>query len=335
MSQGSIPEVILVNYNAGVRLSNCLEAMSRQRQAHTITIVDNASTDGSTRAAYAAFPDHRYLPLRRNVGFSRAVNLAVERSNADIVILLNPDTIPGDDFIEQITRPFEHGGTRLGAVAGTLVFETQPEVIASSGITVHRNGVAIDAGLGERVDNTQQPNPVFGASGGAAAYLREAFLEAGGFPDVFFLYLEDVDLAWRLRLRGWETLWAPGAIASHAYSASAGEASPLKRRLLARNRIWTLARCLPDELLSDDAWRIALFDCGVLGYSTLARDWPAVRGRLEAIARLAPRLCERRAIQRRRTAEISAIESWLQPSISPLRLRNLRRLTSHLAARRD
>lgn len=332
MSGPITPEVILVNFNAGPRLLTCLEALSRQTGPHTVTVVDNASTDGSTRAAHAAYPAHRYLPLRRNTGFSRAVNLAVERSRAEVIILLNPDTTPDEDFVEQITRPFRSSVNKLGAVAGTLVFESRPDIVASAGIAVHRNGVAIDQGLGEPLDRNAEPRPVFGASGGAAAYLREAFLDAGGFPDVFFLYLEDVDLAWRLRLRGWESLWAPAAVARHAYSASAGEASPLKRRLLARNRIWTLTRCLPDELLSDDGLRIALFDCGAFGYSALARDWPALRGRLEALARLAPRLCERRQIQRRRIASLHEIENWLQPSISPLRLRELRRLTASLAA---
>lgn len=328
----TIPDIILVNFNAGARLLTCLKSLSRQTLPHTVSVVDNASTDGSARAAHAEFPDHRYLPLRHNTGFSLAVNLAIARSRAEVIILLNPDTIPDDDFVEQITRPFQSGGDRLGAVAGTLVFESQPDVVASAGIAMHRNGVAIDQSLGEHLDRQAEPIPVFGASGGAAAYRREAFLDAGAFPDVFFLYLEDVDLAWRLRLRGWETLSAPRAVARHAYSAAAGEASPLKRRLLARNRIWTLARCLPDELLGDDGLRIALFDCGALGYSALARDWPALMGRLEAIARLTPRLCERHHIQRRRSAQLAEIEALLQPSISPLRLRQLRRLTGRLAA---
>src|SRR5206468_12688963 len=123
--------------------------------------------------------------------------------------------------------------------------------------------------LGERVTQAGEPLPVFGASGGAAAYRLDVFREIGGFCEPFFLYLEDVDFAWRLRLHGWEAVWAPAARATHVYSASAGEGSPLKRRLQARNRIWTLARCLPSEMWVRDWRAILAFDVGAVGYGAI------------------------------------------------------------------
>jgi GT2 family glycosyltransferase len=322
--------VVVVNFNAGRHLSALLGALDQQTVPHSTVVIDNASSDGSARAAHDAFPAHTYLPLRRNTGFAHAVNLGIGRAQTPLVVLLNPDTLPAPDFIEQITAPFAER-PRLAAVAGTLVFQEAPEVIASAGIQIHRNGVALDRLLGER-RGPAPLTPVFGASGGAAAFRRDAFLDAGGFPDVFFMYLEDVDLAFRLQLGGWDALWQPAAVATHAYSASAGEGSPFKRRLIARNRIWTLARCLPEPLWVQHGARLAVFDAATLAYG-LVRDRPAAAGRLEALARLLPRLCERREIQRRYPDGSERIEAWLLPSISPAELRRLRRVTTRLAAR--
>lgn len=325
---GSGITVIIVNYNGGERLLALLEALDKQTAPHATIIVDNASVDGSARAAHARFPQHRYLPLRHNTGFAHAVNLAVRHADSELIVLLNPDTVPQPDFVEAITTPFE-GRPRLAAVAGTLVFERNPQVIASAGISLHRNGLAIDRLLGERL-TAREPSPVFGASGGAAAYRGAAFVEAGGFPEVFFMYQEDVDLAFRLQLAGWDALWQPAAVASHAYSASAGEGSPFKSRLIARNRIWTLARCLPRRLWLEGFPAIAAYDALAFGYGLVA-DRAAARGRAEALARILPRLCERRAIAPDR-GDVDRLAALIEPSLSPLEQRRLRHLTARLAA---
>lgn len=324
-------EVIIVNYRSGDVLPACLMALRKQTLEHRVSIVDNASNDGSIRAIHAAYPEAGILPLRRNVGFARAVNIAANRSNARIIVTLNPDTIPAPDFLHNICAPFE-AVPRLGSVAGTLAFESNPDIIASAGINVHRNGVAIDAGLGERHDIERPLTPVFGASAGGAAYLRSTFIESGGLAEPFFMYLEDVDLAWRLRLRGYECVTAFNAVVKHHYSSSATEGSDFKRRLLARNRLWTLLRCLPDELWARDWRSILAFDSAAMGYSMATLDRAATFGRLSAIAAVLPRLAERRAIQRATTVQPDEIASWIQPAISARRLLELRQLTGRLAS---
>lgn len=326
-----IVEVIIVNYRSGAVIDACLEALERQTTPHKVSIVDNASGDGSARNIHQKHPHASILPLRRNVGFARAVNIAAMRSQAEIVVTLNPDTVPDPHFIERVTAPFG-ADPAVGAVAGTLVFESRPDIIASAGISMHRNGVAIDAMLGERHDPATPPVPVFGPSAGAAAYRRDDFLKAGGLAEPFFMYLEDVDLAWRMRLLGIQSVWAPSAFVSHRYSSSAGEGSAFKRRLLARNRIWTIARCLPDELWWRDRVHILAFDAAAFGYSMATLDRAATSGRFSAMAGLLPRLAERRAIQRTRSATLDEIDRWIGPAMSPRRLRQLREMTARLAS---
>lgn len=317
-----------MNYNGRAFLPRLLESLEAQTIRHETIIVDNASSDGSARAAYLSYPHHTYFPLRRNTGFAHAANLIARHASTEVVVYVNPDTQLAPTFMEAIIAPFA-ANRRLGAVAGTLVFDSAPDVIASAGIDLHRNGVAIDRLLGEPLDD-RATSEIFGASGGAAAFRRSALLEVGGFPDVFFMYLEDVDLALRLQLAEWDAVWQPRAVAKHAYSASAIEGSPFKRRLLARNRLWTLARCFPTALLCGSAPSIALHDLLATGHGLL-RDLPAAQGRAEALARLLPRLCERRAIAPD-SGDVARIEAWLLPSISPLSLRKLRRLTAEFAS---
>ena len=76
--------------------------------------------------------------------------------------------------------------------------------------------------------------------------------DVGLFDEDFFAYLEDVDLAWRARLRGWRCVLAPEAVVAHAHSGTLGEGSPLKRYLLARNKIWTIAKNMPGSRLAMD-----------------------------------------------------------------------------------
>jgi GT2 family glycosyltransferase len=323
--------VVIVNFNGGEHLLRCLSALGCQSMPHRTLIVDNASTDGSARRAFDAFPHVSIVPLRRNVGFARAVNLAASRIDdpTGIMVTLNPDTVPATDFLEQLIRPLRDN-LAIAATAGTLVFASSPAVVASAGISVHRNGVALDARLGETVV-PGDPYPVFGASGGAAAFRLTTFRSIGGFCPSFFLYLEDVDLAWRLRLAGHEVLAVPTAIAAHAYSASSVEGSPLKRRLLARNRIWTLARCLPSEVWNRDRRHIVAFDMAALGFGLIRRDVAALRGRAEGIAGMPVRLRERALIQTSATAQHEDIARWIEEPLSGARLLRLRRLTGELA----
>jgi GT2 family glycosyltransferase len=323
--------VVIVNHNAGDALPRCLSALRRQTLRHEVLVVDNASCDSSSREAFESFPETTFLPLRHNVGFSRAVNLGARRLTADgVMVTLNPDTIPDDHFLESLVDPLLTN-PEVAATAGTLVFTSAPDVIASAGVCVHRNGVALDYRLGERLDRDSPAEPVFGVSGGAAAYRTSAFRTVGGFAEPFFLYLEDVDLSWRMRLQGWNAVSVPSAVARHDYSATSGEGSDLKRRLLARNRIWTLARCLPELIWARDRRQILAFDVLAMLHGLMRLDGATIRGRIEGIAALPARLCERRPIQQAAVVEPEELSRWIMPPVAPRELLRLRKLTGQLA----
>jgi GT2 family glycosyltransferase len=197
-----------------------------------------------------------------------------------------------------------------------------------------RDGVATDLWPGQHCANLPAaPGEIFGASGGLALLRRALLDDVGMFEAGFFSYLEDADLAWRARLRGWRCVLAPAARARHVYSASGGA---LKQRWLARNRLRVLLRCLPGAL-----WRVCLpsiarYDLLAVAYATLRRQPAMLAGRLDVLSELPALREQRRQIQARRTAPLHSLARWLEPAPSPLAVlyqqRRLQRLLSALPA---
>lgn len=302
--------LVVVNYNGRRHLPGLLDCLARQTvQDFALIVVDNGSTDGSREILAQAAAGSRAITVirnARNLGFAPACNQGIRAAcsaggeSGEWIGMLNNDTRPAPDFLEQMLamatwRP------EIGMVGAKLLRAACPSQIDSAGIAIDCAGIAWDW-RGGQIDDPHEAGPVeiFGPCGGAALYARRMLEEVGGFDDDFFAYLEDVDLAWRARLAGWQAYLQPRARALHAHSATLGDASPLKRYLLARNKVWLLAKDYPDADLARD-WP------AVIGYDALAATWGAlrrrdlasVRGRLVGLRTLGPWLAKRRALHTR------------------------------------
>lgn len=326
-----IVSVVIVNWDGAHLLPGCLDALLAQtRPPEEIVVVDNGSRDGSRGLLGARYPGVRLLPLATNVGFAAGNNHGIAAGRGDLVVTLNNDAIPDPGWLAALCAPLE-ADARLGSVASTMLFAHAPGRIASAGLTIARNGLALEDLLGARwTGRHTRPRPIFGPSAGAAAYRRAMLEEIGGFDDRFFMYLEDADLAWRARLRGWEAVHAPAATVRHIYSASSGQGSPFKSFHLARNRLWCLRKDLPLALARRHAAAIARYDAAALLYALLTRDWASLRGRAAGL-RGAHIAGERRRIQAARTIGDDVLDRWLRPAPSPLRILALKRRADRFA----
>jgi GT2 family glycosyltransferase len=172
----------------------------------------------------------------------------------------------------------------VGAVATRMLFVRDGR-INSAGLGIDRLGVAYDRHIGEPADAGEGPPvDVFGASGGGALLRRAMLADVGGFDDSFFLYLEDADLAWRARMRGWATVYVPAAVVRHHHSASSGHGSPFKYELVGRNRVRMLAKNMGTPQLLRRAPAILAYDLGyVVVVATLDRTLAPLRGRLSGL----------------------------------------------------
>ena len=217
----------------------------------SVTVVDNASTDGVIDYLRQHHPEVVILRNARNLGFARAHNQAIALARArwskrfhginhetgdQYVLVTNPDLILESDFLECLvaaadTHPESGsvGGKLLKIVAeragDVLVAPRQTNIIDSTGLKIGRSRRVVERGAGEEDQGQYSGGRVFGISGALALYrvsaLDDVRFDDEYFDDDFFAYKEDIDLAWRLQLRGWQAWYDPRAVAYH-YRAAAG-----------------------------------------------------------------------------------------------------------------
>ena len=228
----SLVSVILLNYNSLKYLSGQsflqknMECLQKQTYPNLeIIAVDNASTDGSVEYIVANFPKVKLAKNERNLGFCGGNNRGIRESKGDYVLFLNQDVFLDPDYIERIIEFLENNPKAAGAMGKLLRYnllkQENTNIIDSLGIVIFKNGRAIERGeLEEDRGQYDQTAEVFGISGAASVFRRSALEDAkvGNeyFDEDFFMYKEDIDLSWRLRLLGWNLWCVPQAKAYHA-----------------------------------------------------------------------------------------------------------------------
>jgi GT2 family glycosyltransferase len=243
--------VLIVNWNGGDLLTRCLESLEQQRRRpdHVI-VVDNASSDDSLKRAAHLLKDIELIQLPSNAGFARGNNLAARAARQfDALALLNPDAVAEPGWLDELVRAAErHPDT--ASFASQMLLASTPQYLDGAGDSYHVSGRAWRNG--HRILSTTWPAEdaeVFGPCAAAALYRREAFDEAGGFDEQYFCYFEDVDLAFRLRLRGYRSLYVPAAVVRHVGSALSGYRSDFAVYHGERNAVWTFVKNMPGPLL--------------------------------------------------------------------------------------
>ncbi len=271
--------IIVPTLVGGDGLDALLRSLTEQTVDHQTIVVDNASPDPGVRTIPERFDGVEVLTLDRNEGFSRAVNLAAARADGDSLVLLNDDCVCDPPFVEAISDALEPSAG-VAMAAGVMRDHHDPEMIDTAGVEIDRTLLPFDYLHGRplAVLDDGVPDPV-GPSGTAAAFDRALFIECGGFDEHLFAYLEDVDLALRLRLTGARCVLAPGALGIHRHSATLGPGSRRKNYLMGFGRGYTLRKwgvVTPGRLLSVIA-RDAVI---CLGQAVVDRNLGGTSGRI-------------------------------------------------------
>ncbi len=295
--------VVIVNWNGLMFLPACLLALSRQTHPNVeIVVVDNASTDGSVAYLEQHHPHIQIIRNARNVGFAAACNQGIQATSAGLIALLNNDAVAHPQWLAAMVAMMVDPA--VGMCACRMLSMHDADVIDSTGIAVDRLGYAwgIGGGLQDRPENYPAPYQLLGPSGGAGLYRRRMLDDIGLFDEDFFAYLEDVDLAWRAQWAGWQCRFAADAIVFHVHSATTAQIPHLKSRLLARNRIWMIAKNYPARFLLAYLPLLILSEAGALMHlARRGRLRSSLRGRLEAIQRIPTMLSKRSQTPRRIT----------------------------------
>ena len=234
--------VNLVTWNGERFLKECLKSLEAQTfKDFSLLVVDNGSTDGTVDFIKSNYPHVRVVKHDNNVGFAKAHNQAIHWTKSDYVLCLNQDIILEPSCLEELVMFMDSHG-EVGAGTPKLLRLQDGEktnYIDSVGLQIFKNFHVIDIAQGELDDGKYNiDEEVFGASGACPILRRSALedvqFEKEFFDEDFFSYQEDIDLATRLRTRGWQIWRISRAIAYHARSAR--EAKKLSLRQLLKNR---------------------------------------------------------------------------------------------------
>ncbi|MFQ5577508.1 MAG: glycosyltransferase family 2 protein [Anaerolineae bacterium] len=215
--------IIIVNYNAGNHLSRCLQTVWAQTFTRfEVIIVDNASSDTSLASVES---DARLTVIRnaRNLGFATAQNQGMRAGRGRYLMPLNFDVALTAGFLQAMVATME-SSAQIGTVSGKLLRMT-PDYrptgkIDNAGLLLPRNRFPLFRGLNEPDEGQfDRPALVFGALGAAPLYrramLEDVALDGQFYDESYFMWYEELDLEWRARLRGWECLYTPQAVAYH------------------------------------------------------------------------------------------------------------------------
>jgi len=343
-----MPRVALsiVTWNSMKYLPDIMESVrSQSYPGVTPIVVDNGSTDGSPEFVRRNYPEVMVLRNTRNLGFARAHNQAIGYARAQIagedgevfVLVVNPDIILDEKFVERLVERFEHR-TDIGSACGKLLKvydqadgdlreKIYSDLIDSAGLRIFRSRRVVDRGSGDRDgEEYERTEEVFGASGALAMYRMSALADVAVsgqyFDEDFFAYKEDVDLAWRLRLRGWKSLYVPAARAYHHRALAGTEKFSIRRmlqdhagrsvvrgRLSYRNHMLTLAK--NDHLLNllRDLPRVALLEAGKFWYLALFSP-SALRALPEFVCALPAAIRKRGIIMDKARTDRRDIRRW-------------------------
>jgi len=310
-----LASVIVPTWNGARLLPACLDSLVGQTYANLEVIVaDGASSDGTVALLTGKYPGVRLLGLRRNLGFTGNVNAGLRAARGEVLLLLNNDAEADPDWVSVSVETLLDQ-PRIGSVATKVLFADR-RTINSAGDLMCRDGAPRQRGSGQPDGAAWNvPGPVFGPMGGAAAYRRAMLADVGLLDEVFFMYLEDVDLAFRAQLLGWGCHYQPLARVYHRGGASGG--GKLESFYNGRNLIRLLAKDVPGELLPRMLPAMLRYQArraqAALGAWRGSAARATLRGQLAGVAGLPRHLADGRVVQQRRRLSAEAVYAMLSP----------------------
>lgn len=317
--------VIIVNFNSGPLLRRCLDALKVQTyRDFRAYVVDNASSDSSAEGIETDYPFLTLIRPEANLGFAAGNNAGLRAAgNCRWIALLNPDAFPEPDWLEKFLAG-AHRHVDCAFFGCKMLQADDPDRLDGTGDIYHVSGLAWrrDHGWLE-AEGAVEDGEIFAPCAAAALYRRDVLSEVGGFDESFFCYFEDVDLAFRLRLRGYRCCYVADARVKHMGSAITGRRSDFSVYHGHRNLVWTYVKNMPPLLL----WvylplHLVANLSGLLIYSLTGRADVIFKAKRDAIKGLGQAWVARDAIQSSRKVPVSELHRVMTKSLRALFQRN-------------
>lgn len=326
--QPPFASIVIPNHNGQRFIDTLFSALQAQTfQDFEVLFIDDASSDNSVTYLEEHYNSHieedvssvnanfqlRIIANRTNQGFVSSCNQGASIARGRILVMLNNDTEPEADWLAELVTAVCANPSAAIVTSKTLLFNKRDH-LHTTGDMLGRDGIPYNRGVWQKDRGQFDSLPfVFGGSGCASAYRRDVWEMLGGFDEDFWMYLEDVDFAFRAQLAGWDAIFAPDARIYHHLSATSGDV--LSSYQVGRNTIWTIAKNMPRSLLIKNLPAIVLAQAkitldalrNIRGKAAQER----IKGQLAGLLGLPRQLQKRQVIQQRRILEDNLLERRL------------------------
>ena len=235
--------IVIVTYNSSYYIENCLRSLLRiEYKPVEIIIVDCASNDDTLKILSRYEKKINLIKSGKNLGYSGGCNLGAKNSSGKYLLFLNPDTVVDIKFLKPLVAKIEKEDEKTVACQPLVYLLKEKKINLSGKIT---NYLGFDWVRDFNETNYSEDKELVSLSGSAFLIKSTIFQKAGGYDELYFMYYEDTDLSWRLRLMGFNFLFVPESIVYHDYKyVPKEEYLSMKKKIYLneRNRIITLLK---------------------------------------------------------------------------------------------
>lgn len=223
MQRYPLISVVILNYNGKGIIEPCLASvLNNDYPNFEVVLVDNASTDDSIQAVEEMFPDDGRLKIVKNSVnsfYAGGNNIGINHSKGECIFVINNDTEIDRHCLKEIAQAMND--ENIGAAQPKILIYGQDTVIDNTGGLIDRFGYTKGRGRHESdIGQYDNLNDIFFAGGTAMILKRKVLEEVGAFDPKFVAHWEDVDLSWRIRLKGYKIKFVPKARIYHKISGT-------------------------------------------------------------------------------------------------------------------
>ena len=265
MDKASLVSIIVLNYNAGQLLLNCVDSLKKSTYSNLeIIVVDNISSDGSQTKCKEKFPNIKLIQNKKNLGYCGGNNIGIKEAKGEYIVILNPDTIIEPNCIEELISAQNKFGE--GLYQPKILSLNEENIVQSTGNMLHIFGFGFARDKGKKdVDGRTEIQKIGYASGTCLFTTRKVIEKIGLLDEFLFLYHDDLDLGWRAAQIGINSYYVPKSKIFHVESYSL-KWSAKKFYWLERNRKYCLLTHYSKETYKKMKFSLILVDLFVWAF---------------------------------------------------------------------
>ena len=235
---GEAPKIsiVILNYNAGKLLLDCIESITNtDYENYEIIVVDNASNDNSHKECKKKFPEIKLIENEKNLGYCGGNNIGLRNVKGKFAVVLNPDTLVDPNWLRELLKGYHKFGD--GIYQPKFLTTDNHKILQSTGNMIQLFGFGFSRNKGELDEGKFNKPEVVGYASGTCLFTSTAIFEKLGMFDSFlFAYHDDLDLCWRAAMQDIKSYYIPSSIVYHPSEGFSFKWTDFKYYLLERNR---------------------------------------------------------------------------------------------------